>query len=93
MCSCYVSGEDGEGNKPRGITVYTLLRSGYVVGLAGAGGSGADCNSSKYEEKRACKTASARRGRVRFTTAAATAAAGGKGGRGKSRFEYRRLKK
>ena len=43
--------------------------------LAGAGGSGADCSSSKCEEKRACKTASARRGRARFTRAAAEAAA------------------
>ena len=89
MCSCDVSGDGGEENKPRGMTVYTLLRSGYVVGLVGAGGSGADCSSSKYEEKRACKTASARRSRARFTTAAATAAAGGKGGHGKSRCEYR----
>ena len=53
------------------------IRSGYVVGLADAGGSGADCSSSKYE-KRACKTASARRGRVRFTTAATAAAGGGR---------------
>ena len=45
MCSCDVSREGGEENKPRGITACNLLRSGYVVGLAGAGGSRADCSS------------------------------------------------
>ena len=53
--------------------------------LAGAGGSGADCSSSKCEEKRACKTASARRGRARFT-AACNSSSGGERGRGKKQM-------
>ena len=40
-------------------TRYYLLRRGYVVWLTGTGESRADCSSSKYEEKRTCKTASA----------------------------------
>ena len=70
-CAPVTSPGKEEGSKPLGKTACALLRSKYMVGSAGAGGSGATCNSSKYEEERARKTASARRGRARFTRAAA----------------------
>ena len=54
----------------------TLLRSVYVVGLVGVGGSWSDSSISKYKVYGAYKTVSARRGRERFTRAASAAAAG-----------------
>ena len=45
-------------------------------GVGGCGGV-RDCIIPKYEENRAYKTASARRGRARFTRAAASVAAAG----------------